>query len=146
MTTTLSFETGPVQLSLRHCAGRDQAPAIAVQLHVTGGAQIYAGEAQPINEARWVMTITSAAAAEPYSLSYAAAGERALCTIVVSQSPERFAILLDLFKGGNASEITVDIEGLAESSDYSRKWDTRAAPTLVVSSVCFEFPLPQDEA
>lgn len=142
MATKLSFETGPIQLSLRQCGTVDQAPAITVQLHATGDAQIYTSEANPINEARWVMTITSSAAPALYSLTYAG-GERALCTILVSQSPERFAILLDMFKGGNASEIMIDVDGLIELSDYSRKWDTRAAPTLVISSVCFEFPLPQ---
>jgi hypothetical protein len=145
MTTTLNFETGPVQLSLRQCAGAGLAPAITVQLHATGGAQIYVGQSQPINEARWVMTISAAAASQLHSLSYAAPDGRPLCTILVSQSPERFAILLDLFKGGNASEITVDIEGLVALSDYSRRWDVLASPVLPVSSVCFEFPLPQSD-
>ncbi len=144
MATKLSFETGPVQLALRQCGGVDQAPAITVQLHTVGDAQIYTSDAHPIIDARWTMTITSAAATALYSLTYGE-GERTQCAILVSQSPERFAILLDMFKGGNASEITIEVDGLIELSDYSRKWDTRAAPTLVVSSVCFEFPLPQGE-
>ena len=144
MGTRLSFETGPAQLSLRQCGTVDQAPAITVQLHAADDAQIYTADAHPINGARWTMTITSSAGPALYALTYGG-GERALCTILVSQSPERFAILLDMFKGGHASEITIEVDGLIELSDYSRKWDTRAAPTLVIDSVCFEFPLPQSE-
>ncbi|MEJ7805576.1 MAG: hypothetical protein WKG03_06610 [Telluria sp.] len=145
MPTTLVFETGPVQLALRQCESLEQAPVITLQLHAATDPHIYTADGQALAEARWVMTITSGAEPELYSLGYALPGERALCTLLVSQSPDRFATLLDMFKGGNVSEISFDVEGLVALSDYSRQWDTRAAPTLAVSSVCFEFPLPQDE-
>ncbi|WP_426102111.1 hypothetical protein [Massilia sp. TSP1-1-2] len=145
MPTRLSFETGPVQLSLRHSAVIEHAPAITVQMHATGDAQIYTADAQALHDARWVMTITSACTPQPFTLSYAAAGERAQCSVAVNQSAQRFALLLEMFKGGAAFEILIDIEGLIALSDYSRKWDTHAVPVLAVSSVCFEFPLPQSE-
>ena len=145
MSTTLSFETGPAQLALKQCAGVEQAPAITVQLHATGDARIYTADGQPLLDGRWVMTITSAQVQESATLSYGTQGDRPLCSIWVNKSPQRFAILLDMFKGGNASEITVGVEGMAEMADYSRKWDTRAFPVLGVSSVCFDFPLPQSE-
>ena len=145
MSTSLSFETGPAQLVLKQCAGVEQAPAITVQLHATGDARIYTADGQPLLDGRWVMTITSAQLQEGATLSYGKQGERPLCSIWVCKSPQRFAILLDMFKGGNASEIMVGVEGMDELGDYSRKWDTLAFPVQVVSSVCFDFPLPQSE-
>ena len=79
-------------------------------------------------------------------IAYARADGKPRCIIEVQQSPERYDALLDMFKDGYVSEITVLIDGLADQPDYSKKWDTAAGDRLTVKAICFEFPLPQSEA
>ena len=80
------------------------------------------------------------------SVHYALAKGRPRCVIEVGQAPQRFAALLDMFKGGHASEITVTIDDLADKPDYSKDWNTALHATVPIRAICFEFPLPQSEA
>jgi hypothetical protein len=57
-------------------------------------------------------------------------------TIEAVQSAERFAALLDMFKGGHASEITVIVDGLADRADDSKDWNTAAYASLPVRALC----------
>lgn len=81
----------------------------------------------------------------PGFITYALEAQHARCAIEVHQSPERYAALLDMFRGGHVSEITVLVDGLADKADYSKRWDTVALPSLPIISLCFEFPLPQGD-
>jgi len=80
------------------------------------------------------------------SVHYALAKGRPRCVIEVLQTPERFAALLDKFKGGHPSEITVAIDDLADKPDYSKDWNTALHATVPIRAICCEFPLPQSEA
>lgn len=51
-----------------------------------------------------------------------------------------------MFRGGHASEISLDAAGMAQQDDYSSHWNTEANPRLAVLRVGVEFPLPQSEA
>ncbi|MDQ1834412.1 hypothetical protein [Massilia scottii] len=152
MAAELVFESKLSYHVLRQEGAVEIEPLISLQLELTGGPRIYASDLLIINNAAWSMTIrrrspaTPPAAHLPDSMNYTRAAQKSRCVIDVHQSPERFASLLDMFKGGHASEITVFVENLADSADYSKKWDTAAHASMPVKSICFEFPLPQSEA
>ncbi|NHZ98530.1 hypothetical protein [Massilia sp. CCM 8734] len=152
MTAELVFESRLSYHVLRQEGIVELDPVIALQLELTGGPNMYASDSFMINHAAWSMTIRRHNPAHlpstepPGWVKYTAVGDKSLCVIDIHQSPERFASLLDMFKGGHASEITVVVDGLADTADYSKKWDTAAHASMPVRSICFEFPLPQSEA
>ena len=152
MTAELVFESRSSVQVLRQDGAVESEPVISLQLELTAGPKIYADGAAIVNKAAWSMQIHRHsrvrldATHQPGWMGYASEGNQAHCAIEVHQSPERYAALLDMFRGGHVSEITVVVDGLSDKSDYSRSWDTVAVPNLVIKSVRFEFPLPQSEA
>jgi len=152
METDLLFESRQSFHVLRQQDDVEDAPSITLQLALTDGPTMYASDAAIINKCAWAMTIRRhdpAACAAPMvlgSLHYAGAKGKPRCMIEVHQSPERFAALLAMFKGGHPSEITVTIDGLADKADYSKNWNTALQATMPLRAICFEFPLPQSEA
>ena len=151
MSNELFFESRLSYLVLRQEGAVEVAPVILLQLELLGGPKIYASDASVIYSAVWSMTIRrhSATPSLPAETSglvrYALADGKSTCMIDVHQSPERFSALMNMFKGGHASEITVLVDDWASMADYSKKWDTTEQATLTVKSICFEFPLPQSE-
>ena len=152
MTAELVFETRSICQLLRQVGAVELEPVISLQLELTGGPKIYASDASVINKAVWSMTIHRRRRARqlvahiPGAIHYVVDDGKTRCTIDVDQSAERFAALLEMFKGGRASEITVTVDALADTLDYSKKWDTAAGPRLAIRAICFDFPLPQSEA
>ena len=82
----------------------------------------------------------------PGSLTYSGHAGKGECQLLIDQSPDRFAALVALFKGGHASEVTIVTEGLTRRDDYRSQWDVALQPRLDVLRVSVEFPLPQSEA
>lgn len=148
MTVQLIFESRSSVQVLRQDGSVENEPVISLQLQLTGGPKIYSASATLLNNLAWSMTIVRRQGpGQPAgSLHYLGEGKPPRCAIEVHQSPERYAALLDMFRGGHVSEITVVVGGLAERPDYSRRWDTAATAVLALESVCFEFPLPQSDA
>lgn len=152
MSTELVFESRSGFQVLRQEGATENEPVISLQLELTGGPNIYATDSAIINKAAWTMAIHRHALPRldsshpPGWITYAVEAKQSRCAIEVHQSPERYAALLDMFRGGHVSEITVLVEGLADKADYSKRWDTVAMPSLTIKSLCFEFPLPQSEA
>jgi hypothetical protein len=152
MTAELVFESRSSFQVLRQDGAVESEPVISLQLELTAGPNIYADGSVIVNKAAWSMQIHRHSRArldpthQPGSMVYASEGNHGRCAIEVHQSPQRYAALLDMFRGGQVSEITVIVDGLTDKSDYSRSWDTAAVPSLVIRSVRFEFPLPQNEA
>jgi hypothetical protein len=111
---------------------------------------VYVSSGQKLQQSRWTMVVTGGPSGddkrEVGSLTYADVDGKGECLVSVEQSESRFRELVDMFKGGHASEITVVTEGMAKRDDYSSQWDTDRVPKLNVLSVSFEFPLPQSEA
>ncbi|MDM5177248.1 hypothetical protein PO883_08570 [Massilia sp. DJPM01] len=152
MSAELVFESRLSYHVMRQEGAVELDPVITLQLELTGGPKIYASDSFMINHAAWSMTIQRhkpgilLPTEPPGWVNYTAGAGKSQCVIDIHQSSERFASLLDMFKGGHASEITVVVEGLADSADYSKKWDTAALERMPVQSIRFEFPLPQSEA
>ena len=152
MTVELVFESRLSFQLLRQEGSIESEPVISLQLALTGGPQIYASDASIINEAAWRMRIHrhGNARLDPVHavgrMGYSNGSDKACCAIEVHQSPERYGALLDMFKDGYVSEITMVVEGLSDKADYSKSWDTARGAELIVKSICFEFPLPQSEA
>lgn len=152
MSAELVFESRLSYHVLRQEGTVELDPVITLQLELTGAPKIYASDSFMINHAAWSMTIrrhrapTLPPSEPPGWINYTATGGKSLCMIDIRQSPERFSALLDMFKGGHASEITLIVDQLADTADYSKKWDTAARASMPVSTICFEFPLPQSEA
>lgn len=152
MTAELVFESRLSYHVLRQEGIVELDPVIALQLELTGAPKIYASDSFMINHAAWSMTIRrhnpeNLPPTEPPGwVNYTAAAGKSLCVVDIHQSPDRFTALLDMFRGGHASEITIVVDGLADSADYSKKWDTAARASMPLRSICFEFPLPQSEA
>ena len=152
MGAELVFESRLTQHVLRQERAGECAPFLSLRLALTDGPMIYASDAAIINKSVWSMTVRASSPADALrpatagTLQYVAGKGKPTCMIEVFQSPERFAALLDMFKGGYASEITVVVADLADRSDYSKDWNTALHATIPVESVCFEFPLPQSEA
>jgi hypothetical protein len=152
MSTELIFESRASHQVLRQDGAVESEPVIALELELMSGPNIYAAGAAIVNKAAWHMKIhrhpgaPTASGGPAGSIAYAAAEGKSRCTIAVHQSPGRYAALLDMFKGGYVSEITVMVAGLSDRPDYSKGWDTTAGTELAIEAICFEFPLPQSEA
>ena len=152
MSAELLFESRQCYHVLRQELAAEDAPLISLQLALTDAPMIYASDGAIVNKSAWTMMIRSgppvAHAVPPAlgSIHYAGAKGKPRCVIDVQQSPARFAALLEMFKGGHASEITVLVDDLADKADYSKDWNTALHATLPVRSIRFEFPLPQNEA
>lgn len=152
MGTTLVFESRLTFHVLRQDEAGESAPFLSLRLALTDAPMIYASQAAVVNRAVWHMVIRRRVAADASlpailgTVTYAAAEGRPNCVIDIVQSPQRFAALLDMLRGGHASEITVVVGDLRENGDYSREWNTARDTTLPVTSIAFEFPLPQTEA
>ncbi|WP_426193196.1 hypothetical protein [Massilia sp. DWR3-1-1] len=152
MTTELVFESRSSYQVLRQEGATESEPVISLQLELTGGPNIYAAGAALVNKAAWHMKIHRRTAGSglatgysPGRMMYTVEDNRSRCAIEVHQSAGRYAELLDMFKGGYVSEITVVVEGLTDKADYSKSWDTAAGKHLTIKAICFEFPLPQSE-
>lgn len=152
MGAELLFESRTTRHVLRQHGGTEEAPVIALELALTDAPTIYASGGAIINRAAWSMIIretrpdAGGAPVAPAAMHYAATGDGPRCVIDVPQSPERFAALLTMFRGGHASEITVIVAHLLDKADYSKDWNTALHASLPIASLCFEFPLPQNEA
>ncbi|WP_426113157.1 hypothetical protein [Massilia sp. PWRC2] len=148
MTVELIFESRSSVQVLRQDGAAESEPVISLQLQLTGGPRIYTSASRLLNNVAWSMKIFrhSGTNHPPGWLRYVGDAKQARCAIDVHQSPERYAALLDMFRGGHVSEMTVMVEGLNDQPDYSKRWDTAANPSLTVQSICFEFPLPQSDA
>jgi hypothetical protein len=126
-------------------------PLISLQLEFTDGPQIYTSDSSAINDLPWSLRIrrqgqTGLQVPHPEStLSYVAEEDASRCAIEVHQSPERYAAMLDMLKGGYVCEITVMVEGFVDKADYSKCWNTDAQASIPIKSICFEFPLAQSE-
>jgi len=155
MDTVLCFESDQSYLVLRQEEVLKDAACITLQLALTDGPIIYASDFSVIGKTGWRMTIrrahanvdAGAGASDPAigSVRYAVAPLHPRCVIDVVQSPERFTALLDLFKAGHPSEIRIVVEGLTDRADYSKTWNTAQAAVMRVTSLGFEFPLPESE-
>lgn len=152
MPVELVFETKLIYQVLRQDGAVELEPAISLQLDLTQSPEIYASDHARINNAAWGMTIrrcdpgAATSARQAGRMHYMAGGGKLRCMIEVQQSAERYAILLDMFKGGRPSEITLVVDDLTDLADYSKEWNTSAGNSLPIASICFEFPLPQSEA
>lgn len=152
MDTVLCFESDQSYLVLRQEEALKDAACITLQLALTDGPTIYASDFSVIGKTGWRMTIRRADAgtgAGDFALGtvrYAAAPLHPRCVIDVVQSSERFAALLDLFKAGHPSEIRIVVEGLTDRADYSKTWNTAQSAVMRVTSLGFEFPLPERES
>lgn len=148
MTTKLVFESNLVHQVLRQEGTAEVEQVIALQLEFTDGPQIYSSDASAINDLAWSLRIQRQGVdvpLPPSTMSYVAVEQERRCTLDVHQSPERYAAMLQMFRGGYVSEITVIVEGFVDKADYSKLWDTDAQASIVIKSICFEFPLPQNE-
>lgn len=152
MTTELIFESRASYQVLRQDGAVESEPVISLQLQLMSGVNIYASGGAMVNKGSWGMKIhryrcaPHVAACPPGSIVFAEGQGKPHCTIEVYQSVERYAELLDMFKGGYVSEMTVMVAGLDDKPDYSKAWDTTAGTRLGIGGICFEFPLPQSEA
>jgi len=144
---TLIFETREAVLTLEQNGDQDDIPVISLQLILTNRPTVYISGARLLQPARWSMTIRADdTAVEVGWISYVEQDGKGECALVINQSQARFNDVLDMFKGGHASEISIDIDGLTKKDDYSSQWDTDSSPILTVARASFEFPLPQSEA
>lgn len=152
MTTELVFESRSSVQILRQDGAIECEPVIALQLALMSGPNIYVSDGPMLNHARWTMQVARRSGAADSgapgagAMLYAREDQQAHCAIEVSKSPQRYAALLDMFRGGHVSEITIKVRGLVEKADYSKAWDTAAGASLTIESIRFEFPLPQSEA
>jgi hypothetical protein len=143
----LIFETREAVLTLEQAGDQDDIPVISLQLSLSNRPAVYISGGKLLQPSSWSMTIRADdTAVEVGWLSYIAAEGKGECVLVINQSQARFDAVLDMFKGGHASEISIDVEGMSAKDDYSSLWDTDASPTLTVARASFEFPLPQSEA
>lgn len=148
MTTKLVFESNLVHQVLRQEGTAEVEPVISLQLEFTDGPQIYSSDSSAVNDLAWSLRIQrqcTDAPPPPITMSYVAVEQERRCTIDLHQSPERYAAMLQMFRGGYVSEITVVVEAFVVKADYSRLWNTDAQSSIAINSICFEFPLPQNE-
>lgn len=152
MTTKLVFESNLAHQVLRLEGTAEVDPFISLQLEFTDGPQIYTADSSAVNELAWSLKIqrhgqTGLHVPLPSStINYVAEEGKSRCTLEVHQSPERYAAMLEMFRGGYLSEITVIVAGFVDKADYSKLWDTDAQASIAIKSICFEFPLPQNES
>lgn len=148
MTTKLVFESNLVHQVLRQEGTAEVEPVISLQLEFTDGPQIYSSDAFAVNDLAWSLRIQRQGTdvpLPPSTMSYLAVEQERRCTLDVHQSPERYSAMLEMFRGGYVSEITVIVEGFVDKADYSKLWNTDAQSSIAIKSICFEFPLPQNE-
>jgi len=151
MAAELLFESRLTNHILRQDGPMEEAPCLSLQLELTDGPILYVSGGAVVHPSAWTLKIRRCGPADPAPhvsgmLHYVPIGAKPRCVIEVRQSGERFAALLDMFKGGHASEITVTVDDLADKPDYSKFWNTALYPRIPLQSICFEFPLPQNEA
>ncbi|HEU4376513.1 MAG TPA: hypothetical protein VFS02_23670 [Telluria sp.] len=151
MPTKLVFESNLVHHVMQQEGTVEIEPLILLQLEFTDGPQVYTSGASAINDLPWSLRIrrqgqTGLQVHHPEStINYVAEEEALRCTIEVPLSPERYAAMLDMLKGGYVCEITVMVAGFVDKADYSKFWNTDAQASLPIKSICFEFPLAQNE-
>lgn len=144
---SLIFETREAILTLEQNGDQDDVPVISLQLNLTNRPTVYISGGKLLQPFRWTMTIrANDTAVEVGWISYIDNDGKGECTLVINQSQARFNDVLDMFKGGHASEISIDVDGMTSKDDYSSQWNTDASPVLTVARASFEFPLPQSEA
>jgi hypothetical protein len=152
MGAMLSFESRQSCHVLRQEGAVENAPYISLLLTLIDGPTMYASDAAVINKSAWNMKIQRRSVGDYSSpqaigsIQYSPAKDRPRCLIDIQQSAERFDELLEMFKGGHVSEITIMVDHLADKPDYSKNWNTALHETIPVTSLSFEFPLPQFEA
>lgn len=152
MTTKLVFESNLAHQVLRQEGTAEVDPFISLQLEFTDGPQIYTADSSAVNEMAWSLKIQRHGQTglhvplPPSTMNYVAEEGKSRCILEVHQSPERYADMLAMFRGGYLSEITVIVEGFVDNADYSKLWDTDARESIAIKSICFEFPLPQNES
>jgi hypothetical protein len=143
----LIFETREAVLTLEQNGDQDDVSVISLQLTLTNRPTVYISGGELLKPSRWSMTIRADdTAVEAGWISYVDLDGKPECGLVINQSQSRFDNVLDMFKGGHVSEISVDVDGMTQKDDYSSQWDTDTSPTLTVTRASFEFPLPQSEA
>ncbi len=143
----LIFETREAVLTLEQNGDQNDIPVISLQLNLANRPTIYISGGKLLQPARWSMTIRADdTSVEVGWLSYVEHDGKGECGLEINQSQARFDDVLDMFKGGHASEISIDVDGMTKKDDYSSQWDTDNTPTLTVTRASFEFPLPQSEA
>lgn len=152
MTCKLVFESRLISHLLRQEETFENESVISLQLELTEAPRIYASDESVINDSIWTMRIhrhigaVSSVLPPPSGMTYVSGDRRPRCAIEVHQSPERYAETLEMFKGGHVSEISVVVDGFADNADYSKIWNTSTQANIAIESICFEFPLPQNEA
>ncbi len=148
----LTFETREALLTLEQNGNEDDMPVISLTLLLSTGPTVYISNGQTLQDVSWTMLVrqlqagTDNAGREPGSLTYTSSDDNGECLVLINQSADRFQTIVDMFKGGHASEITIVTDGMESRDDYSSAWNTDLAPRLNVLRVSFEFPLPQSEA
>lgn len=151
MPTKLVFESSLVHQVMRLEEDVEVEPVIAMELEFTDGPQIYTKDACSVNDLPWSLHIRRQGPAQseplpPCTMRFIPEEDKSRCKFDLHQSPERYAAMLEMFRGGNVCEMTVIVEGFVDKPDYSKLWDTDSEAVIAVKSVCFEFPLPQNEA
>lgn len=151
MGAELLFESRSITHILRQAGTVEEAPYLSLRLELSDGPIIYVSDGSVVHPSAWSLVIRRCALAEspPHvsgTLRYVDSGGKPRCVIDVHQSPERYAALLEMFAGGNASEIAVLVEDLSDKADYSKAWNTALRPSIGIQSISFEFPLPLHEA
>ena len=150
--TEFMFETRGILLSLGESASASLSATITIDLSMPPQRKVYLPSGRILEKARWKMIITETFEPQPGGSDFMGAvtteedGDTDHCFVSINYDSARFAELREMFKGGHASEITVRVDGLIDSSDFSKKWDTGQTPVLNVESISFDFPLPQSEA
>ncbi|MES2015497.1 MAG: hypothetical protein V4484_03295 [Pseudomonadota bacterium] len=146
--TVLTFETREVVLTLDQHGAANGAPVISFKLRLSSTPSVYVSNGDTLQHANWTMQLRRQVdgAREADSLTYSRSDGKSECQLRIHQSPGRFRSLLDMLKGGHASEITVVTDGMEHQDDYSSRWDTDRVPVVNVLRVSFEFPLPQCDA
>ena len=143
----LIFETREALLTLEQNGAQDDVPVISLKLSLTNLPTIYVAAGKLLRPSSWSMTIRADdTAVEVGWLQYADNDGKGECMLVINQSTARFEDVLAMFKGGHASEISIDVDGTTPRDDYSSHWDTLTTPVLTVTRASFDFPLPQSEA
>ena len=144
----LTFETREVLLTLEQNGNVDDAPVISIKLGLSSAPTVYLSNGRTLRDAGWTMIVRELADGkrEPGSLTYTDNAGKGECLVLIHQSPRRFQTMVEMFKGGNASEITIVTDGIEHRDDYSSQWNIDLHPRLHVLGVSFEFPLPQSEA
>lgn len=148
----LTFETREVLFTLEQNGNEDDGPVISIKLRLSASPAVYMSNGQMLQQASWSMIVreldpaTDDATRELGSLTCTDNEGKGECLVLINQTPDRFLNVVEMFKGGHASEITIVTDGMDQQDDYSSRWNTVDNPRVTVLRVSFEFPLPQSEA